>query len=134
MKTVLFVCVENSCRSQMAEAYAKMLGGGVIEAHSSGSRPSGKVNEKAIASMKEVGYDLSSHKSKSLDEIPPIEYDVVVTMGCGDECPFVRARQRLEWNIPDPKKMEMEEFGEVRDRIRAKVVHLIESCSTARRA
>ena len=132
MKTVLFVCVENSCRSQMAEAFAKMLGAGVIDAYSSGSRPSGKVNEKAIASMKEVGYDLSSHRSKALADIPPIEYDVVVTMGCGDECPVVRAKQRLEWNIPDPKQMDMKQFSEIRDRIRAKVVHLIESCSRER--
>jgi protein-tyrosine-phosphatase len=132
MKTVLFVCVGNSCRSQMAEAYAKMLGAGVIAAYSSGSRPSGIVNEKAIASMKEVGYDLSTHTSKSLADVPAVEYDVVVTMGCGDECPFVRARQRLEWNIPDPKQVDMKQFGEIRDRIRAKVVYLIESCSTER--
>ncbi len=125
MKAVLFLCVENSCRSQMAEAYAKMLGAGVIDAYSAGSRPSGKVNEKAIASMKEVGYDLSSHTSKSPTDVPSIEYDVVVTMGCGDECPFVRGKRRVEWNIPDPKEMDMNQFGEVRDLIGEKVRCLI---------
>jgi protein-tyrosine-phosphatase len=132
MTTVLFVCVENSCRSQMAEAYAKMLGAGVIDAYSGGSRPSGKVNEKAIASMKDVGYDLASHSSRSLDEVPSIEYDLVVTMGCGDECPFVRAKQRVEWSIPDPKSMDMKEFREVRDLIREKVQQLIERFSRGR--
>lgn len=130
MKTVLFVCVENSCRSQMAEAFAKMLGQGVIDPYSSGSRSSGKVNEKAIASMKDVGYDLSSHTPKSLNEIPPIEYDVVVTMGCGDECPVVRAKKRLDWEIPDPKHLDPERFAEIRDRIRQRVQQLVKDLAT----
>lgn len=125
MKTVLFVCVENSCRSQMAEAFARMLGQGVIQAYSSGSRPSGKVNEKAIASMKEVGYDLSTHRSKSLADVPAIEYDAVVTMGCGDACPWVRARQHLDWEIPDPKTMDPARFARIRDLIKAKVHQLV---------
>ncbi len=130
MKKVLFVCVENSCRSQIAEAFGKILGEGIIEAYSSGSRPSGKVNEKAIASMKDVGYDLTSHKSKSLSDIPQIEYDYVVTMGCGDECPYVQAKMRDDWKIPDPKHMEMEEFNNVRDTIKKKVAKLIEEIKT----
>jgi len=125
MKHVLFVCVENSCRSQMAEAFGKMLGKGVIEVYSSGSRPSGKVNDKAIASMKELGYDLTTHGSKSLDQIPDIEYDLAVTMGCGDECPFVRAKGREDWSIPDPKHMDVDQFREVRDLIEKKVAALI---------
>ena len=96
MKNVLFVCVENSCRSQMAEAFGRMLGDGVINACSSGSNPSGVVNPKAIAAMREIGYDLSAHDSKSLDDIPDIEYDVVVTMGCGDACPFLPAKRTVE--------------------------------------
>lgn len=131
MKTVLFVCVENSCRSQMAEAFAKMLGQGVIDPYSGGSRPSGKVNETAIASMKDVGYDLSSHTSKSLQAIPLIEYDVVVTMGCGDDCPVVRAKQRLDWKIPDPKDLDRARFAEVRDLIRRKVQQLINDLATS---
>lgn len=125
MKKVLFVCVENSCRSQMAEAFAKIHGNGVIEAFSSGSRPSGKVNEKAISSMTEIGYDLSKHNSKSLSEIPDIEYDFVITMGCGDECPFVKSKYREDWDIPDPKDMDDEGFRRVRGLIEEKVKELV---------
>jgi protein-tyrosine-phosphatase len=127
VQTVLFVCVENSCRSQMAEAFGKMLGSGVITAFSSGSRPSGIVNDKAVASMKELGYDLSTHRSKSLADMPAIEYDVVVTMGCDDACPSVRAKQRVEWNIPDPRAMDREQFADVRDLIKAEVHRLVQS-------
>ncbi len=124
-KRVLFVCVENSCRSQIAEAFAQMHGANKVEAYSAGSRPSGQINPKAINAMKESGYDLSRHSSKSLSEIPDIEYDFVATMGCGDECPFVRTKEREDWNIPDPKNMEPDEFRAVRDLIQSKVKNLI---------
>ncbi|MBI3259902.1 MAG: arsenate reductase ArsC [Ignavibacteriae bacterium] len=127
MKTVLFVCIENSCRSQIAEAFAKLYGTGKIEAYSSGSNPSGIVNSKAITSMLELGYDLSVHTSKSLDEIPQIEYDYVITMGCGDKCPFVKAKNRADWNIADPKNMSQDEFRIVRDEIKTRVVELLET-------
>ena len=120
-KSWLFVCVENSNRSQMAEAFARIHGGDKVEAYSAGSRPSGKINPKAIRTMKEIGYDLSKHRSKSLSEIPDIEFDFVATMGCGDECPFLRAKQREDWNIPDPKDMPPEEFRAVRDLIETRV-------------
>jgi len=120
-KRFLFVCVENSNRSQMAEAFARIHGGEGVEAFSAGSRPSGVVNPKAIASMAELGYDLSRHGSKSLDEIPEGEYDFVATMGCGDACPFVRAKQRADWQIPDPKNLDPDEFRKVRDLIEAQV-------------
>jgi len=122
---VLFVCIENSNRSQMAEALARMYGAGRVEAYSAGSRPSGQVNPKAINAMKELGYDLSQHSSKLLSEIPDVEYDFVATMGCGDECPFVRTKEREDWDIPDPKDMEPDEFRAVRDLIEAKVKNLI---------
>ncbi len=125
MRRLLFVCVENSNRSQMAEAFARIHGAETIEAYSAGSRPSGKINPKAIEAMREVGYDLSQHKSKSLSEIPDIEYDFVATMGCGDECPFVRARQREDWDIPDPKEMPPGEFRAVRDLIETRVKELL---------
>lgn len=125
MKKVLFVCVENSCRSQIAEAFAKIHGKDKIEAYSSGSKPSGIVNPKAILSMKEVGYDLSIHHSKSLQEIPQVEYEYAITMGCGDECPLVKAKYRDDWQIPDPKYMEPEEFNKVRNIIEEKVKNLI---------
>ena len=121
MKRLLFVCIENSNRSQMAQAFARIHGGDQVEAYSAGSRPSGIINPRAIAAMRELGYDLSTHGSKSLSEIPDIEYDFVATMGCGDACPFVRAKQREDWQIPDPKLMEPEEFRAVRDLIERKV-------------
>src|SRR6476661_10045438 len=80
-KRVIFVCVENSNRSQMAEAFARIHGGGRIEAFSAGSRPSGRINPRAVEAMKEVGYDLTRHRSRSLAEVPDVEYDVAVTMG-----------------------------------------------------
>jgi len=129
-KRLLFVCVENSNRSQMAEAFAGIHGGDSIEAYSAGSRPSGQINPRAVNAMSELGYDLTRHRSKSLQDIPDIEYDFVATMGCGDECPFVRARQREDWNIPDPKQMEPEEFRVVRDLIEEKVKHLLRSLPT----
>ncbi|MCE3279788.1 MAG: protein tyrosine phosphatase [Bacteroidetes bacterium] len=129
MKTILFVCVENSNRSQMAEAFAKIHGKGKVEAYSSGSRPSGKINPKAIAAMKELGYDLNSHSSKSLDEIPQIKYDYAITMGCGDECPFVKADHRDDWKLEDPKNMEPSEFNKVRDEIEKRVKELIKKLS-----
>ena len=120
-KRLLFVCVENANRSQMAEAFARMLGGPAVEAYSAGSRPSGVVNPKAVAAMAELGYDLAGHGSKSLAELPDVPFDFVATMGCGDACPNVRAAHRADWQIPDPKHMPPEEFRAVRDLIRDKV-------------
>ncbi len=120
MKAV-FVCVENSNRSQMAEAFARMEG---IEAYSAGSHPSGKVNPKAIEAMKELGYDLTSHHSKSLDDLPHVQFDIAVTMGCGDACPNLKANRREDWDIPDPREMSPNQFREVRDLIGRKVKEL----------
>src|SRR5216110_3448521 len=96
-RRLLFVCVENSNRSQIAEAFARIHGGEDIEAYSAGSQPSGEVNPKAIAAMHEVGYDLSKQNSKSLEDIPQVEYDFVATIGCGDACPFVNTKRREDW-------------------------------------
>lgn len=120
MKAV-FVCVENSNRSQMAEAFARMAG---IDAYSAGSRPSGKVNPKAIEAMKELGYDLTTHYSKALTDLPDETFDVAVTMGCGDACPMLKAARREDWAIPDPKELPPEEFRKVRDLIASKVKEL----------
>lgn len=127
MKTILFVCVENSNRSQMAEAFARIHAAGRVEATSAGSKPSGRVNPRAVEAMKERGYDLSTHTSKGLDEFNGRDVDVAVTMGCGDECPLVRAGQRLDWKIPDPREMNPEQFREVRDLIEQKVKDLLAS-------
>ena len=120
-KRLLFVCVENANRSQMAEAFARIHGKDAVEAYSAGSRPSGVVNPKAIAAMKELGYDLAAHGSKSLDDLPDVEFDFVATMGCGDACPTVRAKIREDWSIPDPKHLAPAEFNAVRDLIEQKV-------------
>lgn len=122
---VLFVCIENSNRSQMAEAFAKMHGAGVVDARSCGSRPSGKVNPRAVQFMAERGYDLTAHASKSLDEFNGTDVAVAVTMGCGDYCPLVKAARREDWNIPDPKELPDDGFREIRDLIEAKVKELL---------
>jgi protein-tyrosine-phosphatase len=109
----------------MAEAFAKIHGKGKVEVYSSGSCPSGIINPKAIAAMKELGYDLTQHDSKSLDEIPKIKYDYAITMGCGDECPFVIADHRDDWKLEDPKHMEPAQFNQVRDEIERRVLDLI---------
>ena len=124
-KNILFVCIENSNRSQMAQAFANINGSNNVNAYSAGSKPSGKINPKAIASMKEVGYDLSIHTSKALTEIPDVVYEYAITMGCGDACPFVVANHREDWDIPDPKEMNEEDFRKVRARIERKVVALL---------
>jgi protein-tyrosine-phosphatase len=123
---VLFVCVENSNRSQMAEAFARIHGAGKVEAYSAGSRPSGRVNPRAVEYMREVGYDLTTHQSKALADLPAGAFEVVVGMGCGDEaCPMVRAKRHEEWGVPDPKEMPAEQYRQVRDLIEAKVKELL---------
>jgi protein-tyrosine-phosphatase len=125
-KKLLFVCIENSNRSQMSQAFAKMYGGEAVEAYSAGSKPGGIVNPKAIAAMKELGYDLSTHDSKSLDEVKPYApFDAVITMGCGDACPWMPAKKFIDWQIPDPKHMEPNEFNKVRDFIGEQVKMLL---------
>src|SRR5678816_3262985 len=126
-KKLLFVCVENSNRSQMSQAFAKMIGGRNIDAYSAGSKPSGVVNPKAIAAMKELGYDLSAHQSKSLEEVKAFApFDAVVTMGCGDACPWMPAKKFIDWQIPDPKHMEPDDFRKVRDYISDLVKELLQ--------
>ncbi|MSR54567.1 MAG: arsenate reductase ArsC [Gemmataceae bacterium] len=125
MKRVLFVCVENSNRSQMAQAFARTHGGDEVESFSAGSRPSGKINPKAISAMAELGYDLSAHHSKSLEEVGIGPFDAAVTMGCGDACPNVQTRIREDWQIPDPREMPPDEFRQVRDLIEQKVKALL---------
>ncbi len=125
-KKILFVCVENSNRSQMSQAFAKMLGGDSVKAYSAGSQPSGRINQKAIVAMKELGYDLKTHRSKSLDQVKEYApFDAVVTMGCGDACPWMPAKQFIDWEIPDPREMDEDEFRKVRDFIREKVNALL---------
>lgn len=128
MPSVLFICVANSCRSQMAEAITKKDAQGQgWEVWSSGSHPSGRVHPVAMNAMKELGIDLSAHYSKGLDQVPQQVWDYVVTMGCGDNCPAVRAKRRIDWQIPDPVSMPPEEARKVRDQIISLVRALIAS-------
>jgi protein-tyrosine-phosphatase len=125
-KKLLFVCIENSNRSQMAQAFAKIHGGNDVEAFSAGSKPSGVINPKAITAMNELRYDLFMHRSKSLDEVKSYApFDAVVTMGCGDACPWMPAKQFIDWQIPDPRNMNGEEFRKVRDLIEQNVKELL---------
>lgn len=125
MKKILFVCVENSCRSQMAEGFAKALGGLKFEAYSAGSKPGGKVNPDAVKVMREIGIDISTAKSKGFNDLPAKEFDYVVTMGCKDICPLVPAKEHIDWYIEDPKGKDEEFFRKTRDLIKEKVESLI---------
>ena len=126
MKKVLFACVENSCRSQMAEGFANIHGTNVLMPFSAGSKASGEINDKAVIAMKEIGYDLTEHKSKGLDEFSDIKFDYLITLGCNDKCPNIETKLRIEWDIPDPKNMNLEDFFKVRDLIEKKVLSLID--------
>lgn len=130
-KKILFVCVENSNRSQISQAFAKILGGSTVKAYSAGSQPSGRINQKAIVAMKELNYDLKTHRSKSLDQVKEYApFDAVVTMGCGDACPWMPAKQFIDWEIPDPREMNEDDFRNVRDLIKTKVADLLSSLQT----
>ena len=126
MKKVLFACVENSCRSQMAEGFAHIHGTNVLMPFSAGSKASGEVNNKAVSVMEEIGYDLTKHKSKGLEEFTDSNFDYLITLGCKDECPNIETIFRKEWDIPDPKNMNLEDFCKVRDLIEKSVLSLID--------
>jgi protein-tyrosine-phosphatase len=117
---IVFVCVENNRRSQMAEAFAETYGRGKIEAYSAGSRPSSSIDPIVIEVMKENGINLSGKRPKGLNELPPIEMDYLITMGCEEICPAIPAKRIIEWDIPDPKGKPIDVFREVRNRIKDK--------------
>ena len=123
---ILFVCVENACRSQIAQAFAHQYGRGRIEAYSAGSRPRGQVDPTAIAVMQEKGIDMRQHASKGLEALPAVTWDAIVTMGCGDACPHLPATQRIDWQIPDPARQSVEIYRQVRDAIDWAVQVLLE--------
>ena len=123
MKNVLFVCVENSCRSQIAEAiFNSMAGGG---AESAGINPADEVDRIAIEVMKEIGIDISRKKPRMLNSNMNEKFDVIVTMGCIDGCPVTPREKTIEWNIEDPKGKSIEEYRKARDVIKQKVKKLI---------
>jgi arsenate reductase len=132
MKKVLFVCIENSCRSQMAEGFASAFGKDVLDAYSAGSHPSGKVNPEAVKVMREAGVDISGYQSKGFQELPVKEFDVVITMGCGDQCPVVPAEKHIDWHIEDPRGRDVAFFRRVRDNIKNQVRELIRTISLSK--
>ncbi len=122
---ILFVCRENACRSQIAEAFARLHGTGRVASFSAGSQPRGSVDATAQAVMQERGIALDAHRSKGLQDLPAITWDVMIGMGCGDACPQVRAKQRIEWDIPDPAGAPLATYRAVRDLIEQQVKTLI---------
>jgi len=127
MKKVLFVCVENARRSQMAEAFLNKLAKGQAVAVSAGDRPASKVDEKAVEVMKEIGIDITEQRPKALTMKMVEEADVVITMGCGaDVCPVVPKRVE-EWKIEDPAGKPVAKFREVRNEIKKRVEKLVKA-------
>lgn len=124
-KKIVFICVENARRSQMAQGFAEVFGQGKLEAYSAGSSPSSQIDPLVVEVMKEKGIDLSGKRPKSLDDLPPVEMDYLVTMGCEETCPAVLAKKIIEWEIPDPKGKSIDIFREVRDMIEDKVKGLL---------
>jgi protein-tyrosine-phosphatase len=125
-KKILFACVGNCCRSQMAEGFGKKYGGNRFEIYSAGSKPAGFVHPDAIAAMKEIGIDISQQYSKGFQQVHQ-DLDYIITMGCGEECPLIAAKQRLDWQIPDPIGQGIEFFREVRDDLGKRVQKLLSS-------
>ena len=126
MKTILFLCVENSCRSQIAETFAKKYVLDGIKAMSAGSKPSGEINPRAKELMSEIGSDMANQFSKSVDDLKLTRVDYLILMGCGDSCPYLKAETIIEWDIPDPKNLTKGEFREVIEKIEEKVENLIQ--------
>ena len=124
-KKVAFVCVHNSCRSQMAEAWAKHLGSDVLEVYSAGTENYPEVKPGAVQVMEELGIDMSDHYPKLLSDIPE-ELDVLITMGCNVVCPFVPCSHSEDWGLEDPSGGPIEGFRETRDIIKDKVLNLID--------
>jgi arsenate reductase len=124
-KKILFVCVENARRSQMAQGFAETFGQRKTKVYSAGSNPSSQIDPLVTEVMKEKGIDLSNRQPKGLDELPSVEMDYLVTMGCEETCPAVPAKKIVEWGIPDPKGKSIQVFREVRDLIEDKVRSLL---------
>ncbi len=127
LKRVLFVCVENAGRSQMAEAFANYYGSGKIVASSAGNKPAGKVNPAVVEAMKEKGIDISMNKPKLITFEMAQDADLIVTMGCDDQgiCPGPFFKPTVDWKLEDPKGKPIEKVREIRDEIESRVHQLI---------
>ena len=123
--SVLFVCVHNAGRSQMAAGFLTHLGGGQVEVRSAGSLPGDKVNPAAVAAMAELGVDISGQTPKVLTAEAVLASDVVITMGCGDACPIFPGKRYLDWALADPAGQGVEAVRPIRDEIKARVQALL---------
>ena len=123
---MLFVCLHNAGRSQMSEALFERAAGGRHEADSAGTAPAERVHPEVMEAMAELGVDLSGARPKGLTREMAERADVVVTMGCGDECPYVPGVRYVDWDLPDPKGRPLEEVREIRDQIAQRVRSLID--------
>ena len=123
--SVLFVCVHNAGRSQMAQGYLRALAGDRIEVRSAGSMPGNQINPSAVAAMAEEGIDISNEQPKVLTDSAVEASDYVITMGCGDACPFYPGKTYLDWQLDDPAGQGIEPVRVIRDEIRARVEALI---------
>ncbi|QCP07202.1 arsenate reductase ArsC [Micrococcus luteus] len=123
--SVLFVCVHNAGRSQMAAAYLQRLAGGRIEVRSAGSAPADTVNPAAVEAMAEEGIDISANQPKVLSEQAVKDSDVVITMGCGDACPFFPGKRYEDWKLDDPAGRGVEGVRPIRDEIKTRIQQLI---------
>jgi arsenate reductase (thioredoxin) len=125
MARVLFVCLHNAGRSQMSRAFFEQIAGGAHETRSAGTSPAERVHPEVVDAMREVGIDLSAQTPQRLTDELSRWADVVVTMGCGDQCPYIPGRRYIDWDLPDPKGMPAAEVRRVRDEIRRRVGELV---------
>jgi protein-tyrosine-phosphatase len=132
--TVLFVCVHNAGRSQMAAGYLERLGNGAVRVLSAGSEPADRLNPVAVAAMAEEGIDISSETPELLSTDTVLESDVVITMGCGDTCPVFPGKRYEDWDLEDPAGLPIERVRAIRDDIRSRVEALVAELTTAREA
>jgi arsenate reductase (thioredoxin) len=132
--SVLYVCVHNAGRSQMAAAYTTHLSGGAVEVRSAGSEPADQVNPAAVEAMREEGIDMSGAQPKILTTEAVQESDVVITMGCGDTCPIFPGKRYEDWVLEDPAGKGVDSVRPIRDEIRGRVVALLESLDVPVRA
>ncbi|NQY68323.1 MAG: arsenate reductase ArsC [Flavobacteriales bacterium] len=126
MKNILFLCVENSCRSQIAEAFGHIYSNENDNIYSAGSKAIGVINPGVYTSFDDIEYDFKSHYSKGIEELPEVKFNTIILMGCGEKCPIRNADKVIQWKIPDPKELSQEEFNVIRDQIKENVIQLLD--------
>jgi len=130
--SVLFVCVHNAGRSQMAAGYLRSLAGDAVEVRSAGTAPADSINPVVVEAMREEGIDLAAEAPKVLETDVVQASDVVITMGCGDECPFFPGKTYLDWDLPDPAGKDLAEVRPIRDAVRERVADLLRTLQVGR--